>query len=305
MRRDLTPRQRRRRAASSTRGARWRRARKPTPRPQPRDTARIAPRAGRKRKRPGPNCPASAPCRARGAAQAEEPPAGSARAPPLPQLRAPASASVPGAPGPRLPLALRGGTLASYSTRALVGSGSKHSTFSPEWNLNFMPSLALICSSWRRARLRGGRSARGGAEGWGRVGGAQRRGWGRERGMAEAAAAPPSVPPLPAPRRCRTWEPPGARTPARARLRGSPPGFGEGGLPAERRLPSSWERRLTWAPRRACAVRPGRGRRLAESLPGCAGATARGELRGRAAWLRREDRGLESGLDGQWPWAEA
>lgn len=82
---------------------------------------------------------------------------------------APASATRPrgGSPARASSLSLRGGTLASYSTRALVGSGSKHSTFSPEWNLNFMPSLALICSSWRRARLRGGRSARRGGREWG------------------------------------------------------------------------------------------------------------------------------------------
>lgn len=47
-------------------------------------------------------------------------------------------------------------------------------------------------------------------------------GGGRERGMAEAAAAPPSVPPRPAPRRGRTWEPRGARAPSGARLREYP-----------------------------------------------------------------------------------
>lgn len=48
---------------------------------------------------------------------------------------------------------------------------------------------------------------------------------GRERGMAEAVAVPPSVPPLPAPRRCWTSESPGARA-LRARPRESPPASG-------------------------------------------------------------------------------
>lgn len=113
----------------------------------------------------------------RGAASRERPSPATSPAPrrhPHPHPRSP---PVPGSPSRASSLSLRGGTLASYSTRALVGSGSKHSTFSPEWNLNFMPSLALICSSWRRARLRGGRSARGGGGGWGRGGGALWRGW--------------------------------------------------------------------------------------------------------------------------------
>lgn len=107
--------------------------------------------------------------------------------------------SVPGSPTRASSLSLRGGTLASYSTRALVGSGSKHRTFSPEWNLNFMPSLALICSSWRRARLRGGRSARGGGQGgagrWCTAAGGGREGTGNGGGCGRPALGPASARP--------------------------------------------------------------------------------------------------------------
>lgn len=265
-------------------------ATKVTPRPQQRDIAHAGFRTARAQPRaPGGNGSAPPPTR---------PPARGARGRPLPsawrlagpgatgwERPGPAASPAPrrhlhphphpvrGPPARASSLSLRGGTLASYSTRALVGSGSKHSTFSPEWNLNFMPSLALICSSWRRARLRGGRSARrGGGSGVG-VGVGK---WfaaaglgGRERGMAEAVAVPPSVPPLPAPRRCWTSVSPGARA-LRARPRESPPASGRlragtagggQGLP----LPPSWGRRL---PRAAPLGVTAPGRALSDPLMG-------------------------------------
>jgi hypothetical protein len=130
-----------------------------------------------------------------------------------------------------------------------------------------MPSLALICSSWRRARLRGGQSARGGGGRPGRrrsaTGGARE--WWRLR--------PPRPRPLLRPPRAtaRTlavaME---ARGPARACPRPSPLGLREGcgrgarsldrGLPADRSLWSPWVRipavsRLR--PRVCRAVTPG------------------------------------------------
>lgn len=146
-----------------------------------------------------------------------------------------------------------------------------------------MPLLALICSSWRRARLRGGRSACGGGGRPGRrrsaTGGARE--WWRLR--------PPRPRPLLRPPRAtaRTlavaME---ARGPARVCPRPPPLGLREGcglgasiparGLPAERSLSSPWVRvpavsRLR--PRVRPAVTPG-----VRSLAG-----AWGSLRERAA----------------------
>lgn len=223
----------------------------------------------------------TAPCKPRSRRHGAPGPATS----PAPRRRPhphPQSPPVPGSPARASSLPLRGGTLASYSTRALVGSGSKHSTFSPEWNLNFMPSLALICSSWRRARLRGGRSARGGGGGWGRGGGAQRRGWGEGAGngggCGRPALSPASARPAP-------WPDLGAAGSARSQWSASPrvpPGSAKTaagnatrghGLPAERPLPGSWERwparaRPAGSSGRARALWPGGGRRPGESVWG-------------------------------------
>lgn len=167
----------------------------------------------------------------------------------------------PGSPTRASSLSLRGGTLASYSTRALVGSGSKHRTFSPEWNLNFMPSLALICSSWRRARLRGGRSARGGGQGgagrWCTAAGGGREGAGNGGGCGRPALGPASARPespldleIAGRSLCPHPRPPSASpresSPGPGRLRSGKAGRGPG-LPAEQPLPPSWERQLTRA----------------------------------------------------------
>lgn len=57
---------------------------------------------------------------------------------------------------------------------------------------------------------------------------------GRERGLAEAVAGPPSAPPLPAPRHRWTSERPSARAPDRARPCETPPGSRVAGSPAAR-----------------------------------------------------------------------
>lgn len=195
-----------------------------------------------------------------------------------------------------------------------------------------MPSLALICSSWRRARLRGGRNARG----WGGSGMGARR-WcaaaglgGRERGMTESVAVPPSVPPLPAQRCCRTSEPPGARaralpselapaSPRRARGRcePGPPAaanvFPQSGPSRPRKGGWRW---LRQGGHRAGVCSPARGWGcFGESAcwVGTGGEEASGRLLSKSSLappatlaklpVARRTWGLGSGLDGQLPWA--
>ena len=162
---------------------------------------------------------------------------------------------------------------------------------------------------------------------------------GRKRGMAEAAAAPPSVPPLPA-LSCRwTSEPPGARPAPHTRAfpRESPrarkAAIGELQLwpRSSRRVaspalvgkaadascshgvitPGVRSPACVWVVLRREAARGATGGVETGRRPPSSGCLSRSSLAaprrtaGRPLWLLKEDLSLESGLDGQWSWVRS
>lgn len=147
---------------------------------------------------------------------------------------------------------------------------------------------------------------------WGRGVGAGR--WraaagvaGRERGLAEAVAGPPSAPPLPAPRHRWTSERPSARAPDRARPCESPPGSRVAGSRAARG-PSSPPGKGGRSGLRPRGQRAGRAPSWLRGPENLGWALAAGKLPGRADLVtlaergghRGQDVGPESGLEGQW-----